>query len=451
MLTSSLQSLAMRHLWLHFTPMGEGQLPDLPIIVRGDGCYVYDEDGKRYLDGLSCLFCVNIGYGRRELAQAAAAQMEELSFYSNWSAAHPRAVELAARVAGFGPGDLNRVFFAASGGDAVDSAVKLARQYHKLTGNPLKTKVIARREAYHGTALSTLALTGITAIKTPFEPLMPGTSHVPNTKTYRLPDGADPLELAEAVREQIIYEGPSTVAAVIMEPVQNSGGCLPPPDGYFQRVREICDQFNVLLISDEVICAWGRIGYFFGCERYGYEPDLVTMAKGLTSAYQPIGAVVASDHVFEPFSTGRNQFLHGMTFGGHPVATAVALANIDIMEQEELPQRVLRYEGELRSRLESLYDLPIVGDVRGAGYLQALELVRDKETKEPFSRRDTAALRTTLSRELMEAGLICRVDDRGGTSVEIAPPLIAGREEFDEIVSILRPALSAAAERMGVG
>ncbi len=449
MLTSDAQSLALRHLWLHFTPMGD-KLTELPIIVRGEGCYLYDEEGKRYLDGLSCLFCVNVGHGRRELAAAAAAQAEELAFYSNWSAAHPRAVELAAKIASLAPGDLNRVFFAASGGDANEGAIKLVRQYHKLSGNPLKTKIIARREAYHGTSMGALSLTGITAIRSPFEPLLPGACHVPNAKTYRLAEGHDVGELAEAVRDRILFEGPDTVAAVIMEPVQNSGGCIPPPEGYFQRVREICDEFNVLLISDEVICAWGRLGYFFGHERYDYAPDIVTTAKGLTSAYAPIGAVIATDRVFEPFRATSYPFLHGNTFGGHPVSTAVGLANLEIMEQEELPQRVLRHEDDLRTRLESLYDIPIVGDVRGAGYFYALELVRDQATKEPFSRRDTAKLRATLQHDLMQAGLICRVDDRGGSIVELAPPLIAGPDEFDEIVALLRPALSESAERMGV-
>jgi adenosylmethionine-8-amino-7-oxononanoate aminotransferase len=447
MAASDLQSLAARHLWMHFTSMGAIDASDIPMVVRGEGCYVFDEDGKRYLDGISSQFCVNLGYSRPELVEAAAAQMAELPYYTNWGAAHPRATELAARIAEFGPGDLNRVFFAASGADAVDSAVKLARQYHKHTGNPLKTKVIARRDAYHGTTLSTLALSGIPGLKAPFEPLMPGTSHVPNASTYRLPPGSDVLLLAEAVRDQIIYESPDTVAAVILEPVQSSGGSIPPPPGYFERIREICDEFNVLLISDEVICAWGRIGHFFGCDRYGYQPDLVVMAKGLTSAYQPIGAVVATDRVYAPFSSGRNQFVHGMTFGGHPVAAAVALKTIDILQQEDIPGHVLRNEDELGAGLRSLSDLPVVGEVRGAGYLYSLELVRDQITKEPLSRRDKAILRTTLAPELRAAGLIVRVDE---ANVEIAPPLIAGPEHFEQIVSLLRPALEAAGARLGV-
>lgn len=447
MAASELQSQAARHLWMHFTSMGTMEAADIPMIARGEGCYVFDEHGKRYLDGISGQFCVNLGYDRPELVEAAAAQLSELPYYTSWGAAHPRATELAARIAEFGPGDLNRVFFAASGADAVDSAVKLARQYHKQTGSPLKTKVIARRDAYHGTTLSTLALSGIPGLKAPFEPLMPGTSHVPNTSTYRFADGADPLATAEAVRDQIVHESPETVAAVILEPVQSSGGSIPPPPGYFERIREICDEFNVLLISDEVICAWGRIGYFFGCERYAYQPDLVTMAKGLTSAYQPIGAVVATDRIYEPFSTGRNQFVHGMTFGGHPVAAAVALKTIDILEREDLPGRVLGHEGELAAGLQSLADLPVVGEVRGAGYLYSLELVRDRATKEPLSRRDKAILRTTLAPELRAAGLIVRVDE---ANVEVAPPLIAGPEQFHEIVSLLRPALTAVGARLGV-
>src|SRR5579884_4101901 len=450
MLTSDSQSLALRHLWLHFTPMGD-KLTELPIIVRGEGCYVYDEEGRRYLDGLSCLFCVNVGHGRRELAAAAAAQAEELAFYSNWSAAHPRAVELAAKIASLAPGDLNRVFFAASGGDANEGAIKLARQYHKLSGSPLKTKIIARREAYHGTSLGALSLTGITAIRAPFEPLLPGACHVPNAKTYGLPEGYDVGELAEAVRERILFEGPETVAAVIMEPVQNSGGCIPPPEGYFQRVREICDEFDVLLISDEVICAWGRLGEWFGAIKYDYLPDIITTAKGLTSAYAPMGAMIASDRVAEPFMDGLNSFTHGFTFAGHPICAAVAMANLDAFEREGVLEHVRANEGPFRAMLESLRDLPIVGDVRGAGYFQAIELVKDKDTKESFDDEESETLlRGFLSGELYRRGLICRADDRGDPVIQLSPPLIAGPEQFREIEGILRPILEEAGQRMHV-
>jgi len=446
-----LRELAERHLWLHFTPMGGERSPQAPMIVRGEGCYVFDTDGHRLLDGLSSLFCVNIGHGRGDVAEAGARQGAELGFFSNWSFAHPRAAELAARVAGLAPGDLNRVFFTSGGSESVESAVKLARQYHKLTGNPLKTKVIARVNAYHGTSLGALALTGIAAMRVPFEPLMPGACHVPNTSTYRLPEGADPLDLAEAVRERILFEGPETVAAVVMEPVQNSGGCIPPPEGYWQRVREICDELDVLLVSDEVICSWGRLGRFFGCERFGYQPDIVTTAKGLTSAYAPMGAVIASDRVFEPFGSAGYPFLHGLTFGGHPVSAAIALANIDVLEHEGVVDHVAAHEGAFRTMAESLRDIPLVGDVRGAGYFLGIELVRDAATKAGFDRREIARLRNRLSHDLLEGGLICRVDDRGAPVVQLAPPLIAGPDQFAEMEAILRPALTEAAAWMGVG
>src|SRR5207253_3006708 len=256
------------------------------------------------------------------------------------------------------------------------------RQYHKLTGHPNKTKVIAREIAYHGTSLGALAATGITGLRAPFEPLMPGGCHVPNTNLYRLPPGMEPGDLAEAIDERIEFEGPDTVAAVILEPVQNAGGCFTPPDGYFQRVREICDAHDVLLISDEVICSWGRLGEWFGAQRYDYRPDLITTAKGLTSAYAPMGAMIVSDRVAEPFMQGTAMFSHGFTFGGHPVCSAVALANIEILEREDLCGHVREKEPEFRAALEGLRDLPIVGDVRGAGYFQALELVKDRDTKE---------------------------------------------------------------------
>src|SRR5215210_2594784 len=263
--TASLQELAKRHLWMHFSRMGayaDGH--DVPIIVRGDGCYVWDDRGNRYLDGLSALFCVNIGHGRADVAQAGADQARELGFFTTWSYAHPRAIELAAKIASLTPGDLNRVFFTSGGAEAVESALKLARQFHKLTGNPNKTKVIAREIAYHGTTMGALAATGVTALRQPFEPFAPGGCHVPNTNSYRLPPGYGLETLAEAVKHRIEFEGPETVAAVIMEPVQNAGGCFTPPEGYFQRVREICDEHEVLLISDEVICSWGRLGHYFG-------------------------------------------------------------------------------------------------------------------------------------------------------------------------------------------
>jgi adenosylmethionine-8-amino-7-oxononanoate aminotransferase len=446
---SSLQELAKRHLWMHFTRMGAYADADVPIITRGEGSYVFDEHGKRYLDGLSALFCVNAGHGRAELGDAAAAQVRELDFYISWSYAHPRAIELATRLAGLAPGDLNRVFFTSGGSEAVESAVKLARAYHLQTGNPRKTKFITREVAYHGTTLGALSATGITQLRTPFEPLVPGGVHVPNTNSYRWPDERDQLWAADAIEEKILFENPDTVAAVILEPLQNAGGSIPPQEGYFQRVREICDRHNVLLVSDEVICAFGRLGHYFGCERYGYQPDIVTMAKALTSAYVPMGGMIVSDRIYEPFAEGKSMFVHGFTFGGHPVAAAVAMANLDVFEREDLCGHVREHEGEFRQMLEGLEDIPIVGHVRGDGYFHSIELVKDKATKETFSDEESESLlRGFLSGELYRRGLICRADDRGDPVIQLAPPLICGPEQFEEIESVLRPVLEEASDRV---
>ena len=447
---ATLQEQARRHLWMHFTRMGEySDTQEIPIIVRGEGCYVYDEHGNRYLDGLASLFCSNIGHGRADVAQAGADQAKELGYFSSWSYAHPPTIELATRIAGLAPGDLNRVFFTNSGSEAVETALKLSRQYHKLTGHPNKYKVIAREISYHGTTLGALSATGIPDYRVPFEPLPPGASHVPNTNLYRLLDGQDPSELAESIAHRIEFEGPDTVAAVILEPVQNAGGCLVPPAGYFDRVREICDEYDVLLISDEVICAWGRLGDWFGSQRIGYQPDIITTAKGLTSAYAPMGAVIASDRVAEPFMEGSNTFLHGATWGGHPIAAAVALANLDVFENEDILGHVRANEGAFLEMLESLSDLPIVGDVRGLGYFYAIELVKDKGTKESFTDEESETLlRGYLSQEMFRRGLICRSDDRGDPVVQLSPPLIAGPEQFAEMEAVLRPVLEEAGRRM---
>ncbi len=279
------------------------------MIVRGEGAYIWDNHGKRYLDGLAGLFVSQLGHGRTELAEAAAAQAKELAFMPLWSYAHPKAIELAERIAGWAPGDLNRVFFTTGGGEAVETAWKLAKNYFKLTGKPMKHKVISRAIAYHGTTQGALSITGLPLLKQQFEPLVPSTFRVPNTNIYRAPlHGDDPEAFGRWAADQIAVaienEGPDTVAAVFLEPVQNAGGCFPPPPGYFQRVREICDEYDVLLVSDEVICAFGRLGHIFGAERYGYQPDMITFAKGITSGYAPLGAMIASDKLMEPFLTG---------------------------------------------------------------------------------------------------------------------------------------------------
>jgi adenosylmethionine-8-amino-7-oxononanoate aminotransferase len=444
-----LQALAKRHLWMHFTRMGAYESADVPVIARGEGCYVWDTQGNRYLDALSALFCVNVGHGRAEIGEAMAAQAAELGFFTNWSYAHPRAIELAARVASYAPGDLNRVFFTSGGSEAVESALKLVRNYHRLRGEGQRYKVIAREIAYHGTSLGALSATGIPALRSPFEPLTPGGCHVPNTNEYHWPEGRDRLWAADKIEERIEFEGPETVAAVILEPVQNAGGCFTPQEGYFQRVREICDRHGVLLISDEVICSWGRLGHWFGCERYDYRPDIVTTAKGLTSAYAPMGAVIVSDAIAEPFMHDKTMFAHGFTFGGHPVAAAAAHANLDIFEREGINEHVRAKEPEFRAMLEGLRDLPIVGDVRGAGFFQAIELVKDKETRESFNDEESERLlRGFLSGALFKNGIICRADDRGDPVIQLSPPLISDTEQFEEIEAILRKVLGEAWEQI---
>lgn len=453
MSADELQKAARDHLWLHFTRMSGYAEGEVPIIVRGDGCYLEDIEGKRYLDALAGLFAVNIGYGfGEEMGEAAAAQMRELPYYTNWSAAHPRAIELAAEVASLAPGDLNRVFFCSGGSEAVESAWKLARQYHAARGER-RWKAIARRIAYHGTTMGALSINGIAALKTPFEPLVPDTLHVRNTNRYHRPPEETEEEftayLLEDLESTIEHTGPGTVAMVIMEPVQNAGGAITPPEGYWAGVREICDRYGILLCADEVITGFGRLGAWFASERYDIRPDLVTSAKGLSSAYATIGALIASDRVMEPFLEDSSMYMHGMTFGGHPVQAAIALKNIEIMKREGIVDHVAAEQDGFRETLAGLLDLPIVGDLRGTGFFYALELVKDKETRESFSEEECESLlRGFLSPRLFEAGLICRADDRGDPVLQISPPLVAGREQFDEIATILRGVLADASERM---
>jgi adenosylmethionine-8-amino-7-oxononanoate aminotransferase len=444
---------AKRHLWGHFARHGDDITP--PIITRGEGVHIWDSDGNKFIDGLSGLFVVQVGHGRAELAEAAAKQAETLAFFPLWSFATPPAIELSERIANYAPGDLNRVFFTTGGGEAVESAWKLAKQYYKLTGKPGKYKVISRSIAYHGTPQGALAITGIPAFKAPFDPPTPGGFRVPNTNFYRAPEqfSTDPKAwgryCADRIAEAIEFEGPDTVAAVFLEPVQNAGGCFPPPPGYFERVREICDEYDVLLVSDEVICAYGRIGSMFACNDFGYVPDIITCAKGLTSGYSPIGAMIASDRLFEPFNDGQTVFGHGYTFGGHPVSAAVALANLDIFEREGINDHVKEMAPAFRSTLEKLYDLPIVGDIRGEGFFYGIELVKDKTTKETFDDDECERLlRGFLTPALFEAGLYCRADDRGDPVVQLAPPLICGQKEFDAIYEILHGVLSEAGRRV---
>ncbi|HST14439.1 MAG TPA: aspartate aminotransferase family protein [Gaiellaceae bacterium] len=454
-MTLDLQQAARDHLWLHFTRMAAYGDAEVPIIVRGDGCYLEDSHGKRYLDALAGLFAVQIGYSYGdEVGQAAHEQMKELPFYTNWSYAHPRAIELAHEVAQLAPGDLNRVFFVSGGSEAVESAWKLARQYHAARGER-RWKAIGRRTAYHGTTMGALSINGIAAIKNVFEPLVPETFHVRNTNRYHRPDEETEEEftafLLDDLEQAIIAAGPSTVAMVIMEPVQNAGGAFTPPLDYFQGVRAICDEYGILLCADEVITGFGRLGEWFGSAKYDIRPDLVTSAKGLSSAYASIGAVIATDKVFEPFLGAQSMYTHGITFGGHPVQCAIALKNIEIMKREKIVENVRDNGDAFRDTLAQLLDLDIVGDLRGTGFFYALELVKDKETKEGFSDEDSETLlRGFLSPQLFDRGLICRADDRGDPVIQISPPLIATQVEFDEMTGILGDVLSEAQDRMRV-
>ena len=443
------------HLWRHFTPAGSGRI----VIERGEGCYIWDSAGKRYLDALSALYCVNIGYGPwPEIAEAAKRQVEALPFFSNWVGfAHAPALELSDKLSEVLPIDVGRIFFVGGGSEAIESALKIARQYHRLRGEPTRTKFISRRSAYHGTTMGALSINGSPALRAQFEPLLPGCLRAPMPYRYRCPYCAEKpgctLRCADEIDDIVVNEGPETVAAVILEPVQNSAGSIVPPPGYFDRVREICDANGLLLVADEVICGFGRVGDWFGSTRYGIQPDLMTLAKGITSAYAPLGAVVASEKAIEPFfAEPQTAFTHGLTFGGHPLSCAIALANIEIYENEGLIQRVQKLGPELRARCEQLMaDHPMVGDVRGDGYFYSLELVKDKETKETFAPAERDQLiKGFLTPRMRELGVYTRFDDRAETCAQFAPPFVAGLDEFDEMVGALRQVLDEAWDRINV-
>ncbi len=447
--TPSTDPLVADRLWRHFTPALHAPI----VIERGEGCHIWDTDGNRYLDALAALYCVNIGYGPwPEIAEAAAEQLGRLPFFTNWVGyATPPALELAEKLTELVPIDVGRVFFVSGGSEAVETALKVARQYHRLRGEPTRYKFVTRRSAYHGTTMGALSVNGNAALRAQFEPLLPGCLRAPMPYRYRCPYCSDrpacTLQCADEIDAIIAAEDPLTVAAVILEPVQNSGGSITPPPGYFERVREICDAHGVLLVADEVICGFGRVGDWFGATRYGIEPDIMTLAKGITSAYAPLGAVVATPQVIEPFFEEATRFfLHGITFGGHPVSCAIALANLEIMEREDLVGNVRRHMGEFRAAFERLRDdHPMVGDVRGDGFFYSLELVKDKRTKETFApaERDDLIKRFIVPRA-RERGVYTRVDDRAETAAQFSPPLVAGPAELEEFLGVLRPVLDEA-------
>lgn len=444
-----LSRLARDHLLLSFTDPG-AYGGDLPVIVRGDGCHVVDDRGRRYVDGLSGLFCTNLGHGHgARIGAAAQEQLAELVFTPSWSLTHRSAALLGERLAGLAePLGLRRVYLTSGGGESVEAAWKLARQWHAANGEPQRRKAVARRLAYHGTSLGALSFTGLPEVRHPFEPLAVPTAFVGETDRYRHPQGADEAAFTAAllaeVEAAVQWEGPDQVAMLIAEPVQNGGGAFTPPAGYWQGLRDLCDRHGILLVADETITAFGRVGEWFGSTRYGIRPDLLTFAKGATAAHAPLGGVLVSDRVAEPFVTGTT-YLHGLTFGGHPMCAAVALAALDVYEDEGVLENVRALEPGFRAGLESLRRVPLVGDVRGAGFFWALELVRDRAGKERFSPAEADwLLREVLSARMDQLGLLCRLDDRGEPVVQLSPPLVADAALLDRVVSVVGDALDSA-------
>jgi adenosylmethionine-8-amino-7-oxononanoate aminotransferase len=449
-------AFAQRSALLHFTRNGNYSQggSDLLVLERGEGAYVFDSDGNRYVDGLSSLFCAQIGYSfGEEMGAVASSQLQQLAFSTIWGAAHPGALELADRVAAIAPDGIDRVFFTSGGSEAVEAAWKIARQYHVANGEPQRLKAIARNNAYHGVTLGALSFTGVPAYKEQFGPPAIYTRHVSNTNPFRseLQGEALTAKLLAEVESVILEEGPNTIGVIIAEPVQNAGGCLIPPPGYWQGLREIADRYGILLHADEVITGFGRLGEYFGVSRYQVTPDLITVAKGLTSAYAPMGAVLVSDRVAAPFYEDKRTLLHGITFGGHPLCAAIALKNLEIFEREQVLENVRAHEDGLRERLEQLKaDLPIVGDARGAGFFWAVELVKDAENTRFDADERERLLRGYMPKALLDAGLIARGDDRGDTVLQIAPPLISDDAVLDEIVEKMHTVLLGAQRELGI-
>jgi adenosylmethionine-8-amino-7-oxononanoate aminotransferase len=443
------------HLLFHFARNGglhRGEA-ELLVLERGDGVFVIDSHGRRHFDGLSSLFCAQLGYGfGKEMAEAAREQIVRLPFATNWGVAHPTAIELSARLTELTPGTLDRVFFTSGGSESVEAAWKLVRQYHLANDEPQRMKVIARDRAYHGVTLGALAFTGVPGFKEPFGPAAIESFHVSNTNAFRRPEQGTDLTrvLLREIREVVKREGPDTIAMIIAEPVQNAGGCLQPPDGYWSGLREVCDEYGILLAADEVITGFGRLGEWWGVDRFGATPDLITTAKGLTSAYAPMGAVIVADHVAAPLEDAQTTLLHGITFGGHPVAASIALKNLELFERLDVLGIVRANEPSLASLMNGLRRLPIVGDVRGSGYFWAVELVPNG----PDSRFDAAQREELLGRclpdALIRAELIARGDGRGDTVVQVAPPLICDAAQLEDLVGRLGDVLETVSNQMGI-
>jgi adenosylmethionine-8-amino-7-oxononanoate aminotransferase len=439
----SMPLAGVENLMLHFTPYAE-DWSRLPVIVSGEGCYVTDDRGNRYIDGLAGLFTTQVGHGRAELGEVAAAQMKELGFFPNWSFQHPRSLELARKISEIAPGDLNSTFFVSSGSEAVETVIKLSRQYHKANGEATRYKIISRQIAYHGTTMGALSVTGVPAFRAPFEPLLQGFMHVSNTQQ-------DPEGAADAIEEAIEFGPPETVAAVVLEPVQNAGGCLVPPPDYWRRVREICDRHGVLLVSDAVICAFGRLGEWFGIERFDVVPDMTSFAKGVTSGYLPMGGVVVNEKVSQALRAQEPMFMHGSTFGGHPVSAAVASENIAIIEREKLLENVHNLEGYFEGELKRVAEEhPIVKEIRGMGFFWAVEVKPERADGTPLTEDEYQKyFKGVVSRKLLEGGLICRFDDKEDPVIQFSPALVADKEVLSRIAEVTAGALTELEKELG--
>ncbi len=448
-----LRARAAAHLWLQNSDQS-GIAQRYPMIVRGENHEVFDAQGNRYFDGISGLFVVNAGHGRAEIAAVAERQMSRLAYFPLWSALHEPGIELAAQLAEHAPGDLNRVFFTNSGSESIETSLKLAKQFWRIRGFAEKTKFISRDVAYHGTTQGAASITRVPGLKRDFSPFVPGSVRVSNTNLYRAEERRAPTDpeafgawCADEIEAAILREGADTVAAIVIEPIQNAGGCLVPPPGYLQRVRQIATKHDILVIADEVISGFCRIDGFFASAHYGLQPDIITAAKGLASGYAPIGAVVVSDRVYEPFAAGEATFAHGHTFAGHPVSTAVALENLRIMQEEGLTERAQSVGLRVGEDLQTLRDIPVVGDVRGDGFFWGIELVADQGSKLRFSPEKQAELAgATLPRMLMEHGMYCRIDTRGDFLLHFAPPVSTPESALADAVGDLRAVLTEFSE-----
>jgi len=449
---TELQSLARKHLLMHFAHKSVYDNAPLGIMRKGEGAWLWDEAGHKYFDGLAGLYCVQIGYSHgEEVGETIKQQMMQLPYYTNWSWGHEPAIRLAEKIASIAPEGMDRVFFTSSGAEANESAIKMIRQYHQARGEHSRVKFLSRRGAFHGVSYGALSINGVTALRKPFEPLIPGFRHLSNTKRYHRPNGESEADfcrlLLNELETAIVHEGPETVAGIFMEPLQNSGGSLVPPAGYYEGVRAICGKYGVLLAADEVICGFGRLGQWFGSPRFNFKPDIITFAKGVASGYVPLGGVLTSSRVFNTvLDSAQQMFMHGLTYGGHPAACAAGLANIAIMERENINQKVQEGEGYLNDAFQSLRDHPHVGDVRGAGYHYTVEMVADKERKNWDGAKVSALdfAHQVLNPALLQAGIIsrCAVDSGDATPLmQFSPPLIISRSEIDWMIGQVRQVL----------